>query len=278
MLQPGGAPVPAARSLNQATSPQNSLTVTRTTVSACPPLLEFVSLLPPAGALVINRLFLVLLVEDHPDTLEVYARALSLAGCETVTARSADEAFARACDLHPDVVVTDVVLPEGSGLELIRWLRQRDDLSDVPIVVVSGRVFPWDEEQARSAGCDVFLPKPCLPDDLVRELRRLVDDREALERQAQDRIRAEYLEMPGMSLTLKQIRRLCGIGPSVCRQAVDALVADNFLAVTAEGTYRRRDSAAPSIATQRERSRATAQRSDARDQSGFAVSQSTVSR
>jgi hypothetical protein len=58
--------------------------------------------------------------------------------------------------------------------------------------------------------------------------------------QARARIRAEYLEMPGMKLTVDQVRRLCGVGSDICEVVLDALVAERFLSVRSDGRYLRR--------------------------------------
>jgi CheY-like chemotaxis protein len=76
---------------------------------------------------------------------------------------------------RPDVVVTALGVPsEADGLQLIRSLRSHGATTEVPIIVVSGRVFAIEQQRAFEAGCDVFLPKPLLPDALAQEVRRTV--------------------------------------------------------------------------------------------------------
>jgi two-component system cell cycle response regulator DivK len=93
----------------------------------------------------------------------------------TRRAASADELFALTADGAPDVIVLDLQLPRIDGWEVTRRLKADPRLRHVPIVAVSGCVLPSERENAREAGCDVFLPKPCDPDDIVREARRLVE-------------------------------------------------------------------------------------------------------
>jgi two-component system cell cycle response regulator DivK len=118
---------------------------------------------------------LCIIVEDHEDTREGYAEFLGVSGFSTLTAASADELFALTADRAPDVIVLDLKLPRIDGWEVTRRLKADPRLRHVPIVAVSGCVLPAERENAREAGCDVFLPKPCDPDDIVREARRLVE-------------------------------------------------------------------------------------------------------
>ena len=81
-------------------------------------------------------------------------------------------------DIHPDVIVADIMLPGISGLELARRLRDDARTKDTAIIVLTGRTFGGDEEQATAAaGCDRFLLKPCLPDDLAFEIRHVLSAR-----------------------------------------------------------------------------------------------------
>jgi two-component system, cell cycle response regulator DivK len=118
---------------------------------------------------------LCIIVDDHEDTREGYAEYLGASGFSTLTAAGADELFALAAVRHPDVIVLDLQLPRIDGWEVTRRLKADPRLQDVPIVAVSGRVMPSERARAAQAGCDVFLPKPCDPGDIVQEARRLVE-------------------------------------------------------------------------------------------------------
>jgi CheY-like chemotaxis protein len=117
----------------------------------------------------------VLLVNDQVDETQMYRDCLesAFAGYEVNTCDASDVLdHARAAG--PDVIVTDLVLPRpvGGGLELIRGLRQSDYAGDVAIVVITARTGQSDYDSAFEAGCDIFLPKPCLPEVLLAEIRR----------------------------------------------------------------------------------------------------------
>lgn len=118
---------------------------------------------------------MVLLVDDHEDSVAMYALGLLAMGFEPVTAETADDAFARTCELKPDVIVADVTLRGTSGLELARRLRQDGRTKDTRIIVLTGNASAAVERQAFDAGCDRFIVKPCLPDALALEIRNVLN-------------------------------------------------------------------------------------------------------
>ena len=114
----------------------------------------------------------VLLVDCVPDEREMYKQYLDFAGFDPVEACDPAQAFEVATTSRPDVIVTDFILRRGlDGLELIRSLRSDQRTARAIIIVISGLVFPWHREKAHAAGCDMFLPKPCLPQTLVEAIR-----------------------------------------------------------------------------------------------------------
>lgn len=113
----------------------------------------------------------VLIVESHADTSDMYAEFLRHHGMRVRSVGNATDALAAMSNV--DVLVTEIMLPGAmDGTELVARLRRAQRTRNTPIVVVSGCVFPLDRQRARDAGCDVFLPKPCLPDSLLQEVRR----------------------------------------------------------------------------------------------------------
>jgi CheY-like chemotaxis protein len=113
----------------------------------------------------------VLIVDDHQDSVAMYAFGLLAMGFQPVTAGTAAEAFGRACTCHPDVVVADVTVSGGSGLDLTRQLRQDARTKDTAIIVLTGQGGASVKREAADAGCDRVLLKPCMPDALAVEIR-----------------------------------------------------------------------------------------------------------
>jgi CheY-like chemotaxis protein len=125
-----------------------------------------------------NSAPLILIVDDHADSREMYTWFLFENGFCAVPAETAEDALAAIEATHPNAVVTDVVMPEMSGIELLRTLRASEDTRDIPVVVVSARQSAVDRQQAYDAGCDGFLGKPCAPDVLAAEIHRVLNARE----------------------------------------------------------------------------------------------------
>lgn len=80
-----------------------------------------------------------LIVEDDPDTSDLYGEFLSTCGFQPVKARNGVEAFTRACELQPDVIVADVVLPSIDGWEFVRRIKANDRTRTIPVVILTGR-------------------------------------------------------------------------------------------------------------------------------------------
>jgi len=116
----------------------------------------------------------VLLVEDDRDTREMYSFYLSYSGLHVTEARTGRRALERVREQPPDVVVTDIAMPEMDGLELSRRLRAEEPTHDVPIIAVSGQA----SERARQAGADIVLEKPCEPAHLLRAIEYVLHDRD----------------------------------------------------------------------------------------------------
>ena len=115
----------------------------------------------------------VLLVEDDRDTREMYSEYLSYSGMKVTQASTGRRGLEHAQRHPPDVVVTDIAMPEMDGLEMSRRLRALAPTRDVPIIAVSGQA----SERAREAGADVVLDKPCEPDRLLHVIEDVLKTR-----------------------------------------------------------------------------------------------------
>ncbi len=112
----------------------------------------------------------VLVVEDEDATRLMLERRLSWAGYRIRAASSADEAAAVLDGaFQPDVVLTDMFMPGGSGLGLVNALREHPSSSDLPVIFLSGRALPGDVVAGRSLGA-TYLSKPCSLADLARAI------------------------------------------------------------------------------------------------------------
>jgi len=119
----------------------------------------------------------VLIVEDDLGTRVMYRDYLSHAGFRTADAHNGRQALAKAHELHPDAVLTDLAVPGMDGFEFCRALRQSAATRDIPILAVTGRSEYLDQpDRFHQAGISQVLVKPCPPDVIAEELRRLLRD------------------------------------------------------------------------------------------------------
>jgi two-component system cell cycle response regulator DivK len=118
---------------------------------------------------------LVLVVEDYQDAREMYAAYLQFSGFEVAEAANGVEAIEKTHELLPDIVLMDLALPRMDGWEATRRLKNDERTRHIPIVALTGHALAGHAEGAREAGCDAFVTKPCLPDALVAEIKRLLE-------------------------------------------------------------------------------------------------------
>jgi CheY-like chemotaxis protein len=118
---------------------------------------------------------LVLIVDDHDDTRDLYVQGLGLFGFEAIGAADGQQACRRAWEFHPDIVVTDLVLRGGDGWQLIEDLQRDARTRHIPVVLLTGHAAESLRERAEREGCAGFFVKPCLPDELATELRNVLD-------------------------------------------------------------------------------------------------------
>jgi CheY-like chemotaxis protein len=116
---------------------------------------------------------LVLVVDDFEDNRAMYAVYLSYSGYDVVEAGDGVEAVDMATRRMPDVIVMDLSLPVMDGWEATRRLKSDDRTRHIPIIALTGHAHAGQSRDARAAGCDAFLAKPCLPELLVEKVREL---------------------------------------------------------------------------------------------------------
>ena len=120
-----------------------------------------------------RRPVVLLVQQSHDDGLEMYTEFLRYHGLALMTVSNARDALVLAP--QADIMVTGINLDDPmDGVELVSRLRHDDGTMHTPIIVLTACAWSRDRERAEHAGCDVFLPKPCLPNDLLREVRRLL--------------------------------------------------------------------------------------------------------
>ncbi|MEZ0227238.1 MAG: response regulator [Planctomycetota bacterium] len=118
---------------------------------------------------------LVLVVDDYQDAREMCCEYLSYCGFRVAEARNGIEAIEKAGELVPDLILMDLSLPGMDGWEATRRLKADEKTRKIPIVALTGHALAGHSEGAKAAGCDAFITKPCMPDALVAEVKRMLD-------------------------------------------------------------------------------------------------------
>jgi two-component system cell cycle response regulator DivK len=113
-------------------------------------------------------------VDDNPDNRDVYEQYLTFVGYRVAVAEAGDEGLVKAAALQPDLIVMDIAMPNLDGLEATRRLKAAPATRHIPVIALSGFTVPDAAGKALEAGCDLFFPKPLLPQDLAAELRLLL--------------------------------------------------------------------------------------------------------
>jgi two-component system cell cycle response regulator DivK len=117
---------------------------------------------------------LVLIVDDFVDTREMYLEYLQFAGFRAIDASDGREAIAKAVELFPSIILMDLAMPTMDGWEATRRLKADPRTRSIPVIAVTGHALRGDAERAREAGCDGVISKPCLPETLVDEVKRVL--------------------------------------------------------------------------------------------------------
>ena len=120
---------------------------------------------------------LVLVVEDHEELRRLYVEQLLISGFDVIEAGNGEEAISHTSARSPDVVLMDLSLPVLDGWEATRRLKADTRTAHIPVVALTAHDGSGELERATRAGCDWFVPKPCPPDALITEVRRVLAGR-----------------------------------------------------------------------------------------------------
>ena len=102
----------------------------------------------------------VLIVEDNELNMKLFHDLLDSQGYQTLQTREGLQAMALARQHMPDLILMDIQLPEISGLEVTKWLKDDEELSHIPVIAVTAFAMKGDEERIRQGGCEAYISKP----------------------------------------------------------------------------------------------------------------------
>ncbi|MBT4769736.1 MAG: response regulator [Rhodospirillaceae bacterium] len=102
----------------------------------------------------------ILIVEDNDLNMKLFSDLLEAHGYSTLKTKDGIEALELARTHKPDLIIMDIQLPEVSGLEVTRWIREDETISDIPIIAVTAFAMKGDEEKILQSGCEAYVSKP----------------------------------------------------------------------------------------------------------------------
>ncbi len=116
----------------------------------------------------------VLVVDDSPMVLEMVSAHLKQHGMDVMEANNGAEAVEKLKVSTPDLVVTDVVMPQMNGYELCRWIKNNASTKDVPVVMCTTKSEEFDKYWGMKQGADAYLTKPYHPPELIKTIKQLL--------------------------------------------------------------------------------------------------------
>lgn len=118
----------------------------------------------------------VLIVEDNALNMRLFSDLLEASGYETLQCTDGAKAVGLALEAKPDLIIMDIQLPEVSGLDITRWLKDDERTAAIPVLAVTAFAMRTDEMLVREAGCEGYLSKPIQVRSFLRTVDELVSD------------------------------------------------------------------------------------------------------
>jgi len=119
----------------------------------------------------------VLVVDDHEDTRQMSLIVLRSQGFSAMAAVGGQAGFVCACEQQPDAIITDLAMPDGDGWEFVHQLSTDPRTKRIPVVMLTACATENVRQRAQQENVAAFFFKPCAPDVLAAELRRLISAR-----------------------------------------------------------------------------------------------------
>lgn len=116
----------------------------------------------------------VLIVEDNELNMKLFHDLLEAQGYATIETRNGIEALELARKHRPDLILMDIQLPEVSGLEVTKWLKDDPQLRRIPVIAVTAFAMKGDEERIRDGGCEAYLSKPISVTKFLETVRQFI--------------------------------------------------------------------------------------------------------
>jgi two-component system cell cycle response regulator DivK len=118
----------------------------------------------------------VMIVEDNELNMKLFNDLLEANGYSTIKTRNGLEALDLARQHRPNLILMDIQLPEVSGLEVTKWLKEDDELHKIPVIAVTAFAMKGDEERIRAGGCEAYISKPISVAKFVETIKTYIGD------------------------------------------------------------------------------------------------------
>lgn len=118
----------------------------------------------------------VMIVEDNELNMKLFHDLLEAHGIATVETRDGAEVLALARAHRPDLILMDIQLPEVSGLEVTRWLKEDPELRSIPVVAVTAFAMKGDEQKIRQGGCEDYISKPISVVSFIETVKKYLEE------------------------------------------------------------------------------------------------------
>ena len=118
----------------------------------------------------------ILYVEDNPRNMRLVGKILRLADYDFIEAENGNLGLHKAITESPDLILMDVNLPDIDGLEVTARLKAIPEVCKIPVIALTANAMYGDRERCLAAGCDDYLSKPVMRDDLLKAVNRLIED------------------------------------------------------------------------------------------------------
>lgn len=126
-------------------------------------------------AAVVDMTKTILIVEDNELNMKLFHDILDAQGYATLQTKDGMEALDLAREHRPDLILMDIQLPEVSGLEVTKWLKEDDELRHIPVIAVTAFAMKGDEEKMREGGCEAYIAKPISVSHLIATVRGFLE-------------------------------------------------------------------------------------------------------
>ncbi len=121
----------------------------------------------------------VMIVEDNELNMKLFHDLLEAHGIDTIQTRDGRNVLALARENRPDLILMDIQLPEVSGLDVTKWLKDDEDLKTIPVIAVTAFAMKGDEQKIREGGCEDYISKPISVTRFMETIQKYLQDKPA---------------------------------------------------------------------------------------------------